>query len=53
MEIKGKNEELLVKQFKNCERNMQELTDCIKKTNLRIMGIEEGEQCKEKEFIIY
>jgi chromosome segregation ATPase len=44
MEIKGKTEELLVKQLKICERNMQELTDSIKRPNLRIMGIEEGEE---------
>jgi chromosome segregation ATPase len=44
MEIKGKTEELLVKQLKTCERNMQELTDSIKRPNLRIMGIEEGEE---------
>jgi hypothetical protein len=43
MEIKGKTEELLVKQL-NCERNMQELTNSIKTPNLRIMGIKEGEQ---------
>jgi hypothetical protein len=41
MEIKGKTEELLVKQFKTCERNMQGLTDSIKRPNLRITGIEE------------
>jgi uncharacterized phage infection (PIP) family protein YhgE len=44
MEIKGKTEELLVKQLKTCERNMQELTDSIKRANLRVMGIEEGEE---------
>jgi chromosome segregation ATPase len=44
MEIKEKTEEILVKQLKNCESNMQELTDSIKRPNLRIMGIEEGEQ---------
>jgi hypothetical protein len=27
MEIKGKTEELLLKQFKTCERNMEELTN--------------------------
>jgi septal ring factor EnvC (AmiA/AmiB activator) len=43
IEIEGKTEELLVKQLKYCERNMQELTDSIKRPNLRIMGIEEGE----------
>jgi polyribonucleotide nucleotidyltransferase len=43
MEIKGKTEELLVRQLKPCERNMQELTNSIKRPNLRIMGIKEGE----------
>jgi hypothetical protein len=43
MEIKGRTEELLVKQLKTCKRNMQELTDSIKRPNMRIMGIEEGE----------
>jgi hypothetical protein len=36
MEIKGKTKELLLKQFKICERNMQELTNSIKRPNLRI-----------------
>jgi septal ring factor EnvC (AmiA/AmiB activator) len=44
MEIKGKTEELLLKQLKTCERNMKELTDSIKRPNLRIMGIEEGKE---------
>jgi chromosome segregation ATPase len=48
MEIKGKTEELLLKQFKTCERNMQELTDSIKRPNLRIMGIEEEEEVQGK-----
>jgi hypothetical protein len=48
MQIKGKTEELLVKQLKTCERNRQELTDSIKRPNLRIMGIEEGEEVKTK-----
>jgi chromosome segregation ATPase len=48
MEIKGKTEELLVKQLKTCKRNMQELTDSIKRPNLRIMGIEEGEEVEAK-----
>jgi hypothetical protein len=48
IEIKGKTEELLVKQLKNCERNMQELTNSIKRPNLRIMGIEEGEKVQAK-----
>jgi hypothetical protein len=48
MEIKGKAEELLVKQFKTCERNVQELTDSIKRPSLRIMGIEEREKVQAK-----
>jgi hypothetical protein len=48
MVIKGKPEELLVKQLKTCEKKMQELPDSIKKSNLRIMGIEEGEEVQEK-----
>jgi septal ring factor EnvC (AmiA/AmiB activator) len=32
MATKGKTEELLLKQLKTYERNMQELTDFIKKT---------------------
>jgi hypothetical protein len=34
MKIKGKTEELLVKQLKTCNRNMQELTNSIKRPNL-------------------
>jgi hypothetical protein len=41
-------EELLVRQHKSCERNMQELTNYIKRPNLRIMGIEEREEVKTK-----
>jgi hypothetical protein len=48
MIIKGKTEELLVRQLKTCERNMQEFNDCIKRPNLRIMGIEEGEEVQTK-----
>jgi hypothetical protein len=48
MEIKGKTEQLLVKQLKTYERNMQELIDSIKRPNLRIMGIEEEEEVKAK-----
>jgi phage terminase small subunit len=53
MVIKGKTKELLVKKFKTCEKKMQELADSIKRTNLRIMGIEEGEEAQQKECIIY
>jgi chromosome segregation ATPase len=48
IEIKGKTEELLVKQLKTCKRNIQELTDSIKRPNLRIMGIEEGDEVQAK-----
>jgi hypothetical protein len=48
MAIKGKTEELLVKQLKTCEKKMQELTDSIKRPNLRIMGTE-GEEVRAKE----
>jgi hypothetical protein len=44
MEIKGKIEELLVKQPKTYKRNIQDITNSIKRPNLRIMGIEEGEE---------
>jgi chromosome segregation ATPase len=48
MVIKGKTEELLVRQLKSCERNMQELTDSIKRPNLRIMGFEEEGEVQAK-----
>jgi hypothetical protein len=48
IEIKEKTEEPLVKQLKTCERNMQELTDSIKRSHLRIMGIKEGEEVQAK-----
>jgi hypothetical protein len=53
MVIKGKTKELLVKQLKTCEKKMQELTDTIKRPNLRIMGIEEEKRCKQRECIMY
>jgi hypothetical protein len=48
MVIKGKTEELLVKQHKTCENKVEELIDSIRKTNLRIIGIEEGEEVQKK-----
>jgi chromosome segregation ATPase len=48
MVINGKTEELLVKQLKTCENKMQELTDSIKRPNLRVMGIEEGKEVQAK-----
>jgi chromosome segregation ATPase len=50
IEIKEKTEEMLAKQLKSCERNMQELTNSIKRPNLRITSIviEEGEEVQAK-----
>jgi hypothetical protein len=48
MAIKGKTEELLVKQLKTSEKKMQELTDSIKRPNLRIIDMEEGEEMQAK-----
>jgi chromosome segregation ATPase len=48
IEIKGKTELMLVKQLKTCEGNIQEITNCIKRPNLRIMGFEEGEEVQAK-----
>jgi hypothetical protein len=48
IEVKEKTEDILVKQLKSCERNMQELRNSIKRPNLRIMGTEEGEEVQIK-----
>jgi hypothetical protein len=48
MAIKGKTEELLVKQLKTCAKKIQEFIDSIKRPNLRIMDIEEGEEVQTK-----
>jgi chromosome segregation ATPase len=48
MVIKGKTEELLLNQLQTCERNMQELTESIKRPNLRIMGIDKREEVQAK-----
>jgi hypothetical protein len=48
MVIKGKTEELLIKQLKTCEKKMQELTNSIKRPNLRMMVIKEGEEVQAK-----
>jgi hypothetical protein len=48
MVIKGKTEELLIKQLKIFKKKMQGLTDSIKRLNMRIMGIEEGEEVQAK-----
>jgi hypothetical protein len=52
MSIKGKTEELLAKKLKTCEKKMQKLTDTIKRTNLRIMGIEEEEEQAKRMYTI-
>jgi GTP1/Obg family GTP-binding protein len=48
IEIKEKTEEILAKQLKSCEKNMQELRNSVKRPNLRNMGIEEGEEVQAK-----
>jgi hypothetical protein len=48
MVTKGKTEKLVVKQLKTYENKMQKLTDSIKRPNLGIMGIEEGEEVQAK-----
>jgi hypothetical protein len=40
MVIKGKTEELLVRQLNTYERNMQKFNNSIKRPNLRIMDTE-------------
>jgi predicted transcriptional regulator len=46
--LKKKTEELLDKRLKSYERNMQELSDAIKRPNLQVMDIEEGEEVQAK-----
>jgi chromosome segregation ATPase len=48
IEIKEKTEEILFKQLKSCESNMQEFNHSIKRTNMRIMGIEEQKEVQAK-----
>jgi chromosome segregation ATPase len=48
MPIKGKTEETIVRQLKTCEKNMQKLTNSIKRQNVRIMSIEEREEVEAK-----
>jgi chromosome segregation ATPase len=49
IEIKEKTEQMLVKRLKSYERNMQKLTNSIKRPNLRTMGIEEREEVQAKD----
>jgi chromosome segregation ATPase len=46
IEIKENNDDLLVKQPNTCERNNQELTDSIKRPNLRIMALKKEKRSK-------
>jgi hypothetical protein len=48
IEIKEKTGEISVKQLKSYERNMKEPSDSIKRPNLTLMGIEEGEEVQAK-----
>jgi hypothetical protein len=48
IDIEEKNRRTLNKRLKICKRNMQELRDSIKRPNLRIMGIKEGEEVQAK-----
>jgi hypothetical protein len=48
VEIKEKTEETLVKQLKSCKRNMQEISNSIKRPNLRIMGTEKDKEVQVK-----
>jgi chromosome segregation ATPase len=53
MVIKGKTEELLVRQLNTYEKNMQEFTNSIKRPNLRIMALKRDKRSKKKGFVIY
>jgi septal ring factor EnvC (AmiA/AmiB activator) len=53
IEIKDKTEGILVKQLKSCERNMQELSDSIKRPNLRKSWTLKKERCKPMGHVIY
>jgi hypothetical protein len=53
MVIKGKTEELLVRQLKTCEKNIEELTNSIKRPNLRSWALKKEKRCKQKECVIY
>jgi chromosome segregation ATPase len=48
IETNEKSEKILARQLKSCEKNIQELSNSIKRPNLRIMGIEEEEEFQAK-----
>jgi hypothetical protein len=37
-----------LRRLKSCQKNSQELSNSIKRSNLKIMGIEEGEEVQAK-----
>jgi hypothetical protein len=43
IDINEKRKRLLDPRLKSCERSMQKINDSIKRSNLQIMGVEEGE----------
>jgi hypothetical protein len=43
---------LLVKQHKTCERNMQELTNSIKRQTWESWALQKENRCKQKGFVI-
>jgi hypothetical protein len=53
MVIKGKTEDLLIKQLKTCEKKMQEFIDSIKRPNLRTWALKNEKRCKQRECVIY
>jgi TolA-binding protein len=53
IEIKEKAKGTIAKQIKSYETNMQEHSNSIIRPNLRIMGIEEGEEAQEDRYVIY
>jgi hypothetical protein len=50
---KKKTEEYVEKRLKNHKRNAQELSNFIKRPNLKIVGIEEKEEVQAKVMGIY
>jgi hypothetical protein len=48
LEDKIEIKEVLVRQLKNCKKNMKELSNSIKRPNLGIMGTEEGDKVQSK-----
>jgi hypothetical protein len=52
IDIKEKTEELLVKQLKSCERNTNDLSDSIKRPNLRSWASKREKSYKQKGYVI-